>query len=214
MSTNIKPIETEYKGYRFRSRLEARWAVFFDVMGVKWEYEPQGFENEKGEKYLPDFYLPDYDMWCEVKPNDFDRREEIEKACSFLSKDSKIRALILLPNIPYTSNMNSVFWYRCAYFNNIDNETVIRRIAFSETEDSYLEIATSLLVGRMQEYAPSAIAVIFGWDCIHDFEMPYDVDGKTGSKFCWSDNTKTPRLNGAYKAARQARFEYGETPVI
>lgn len=32
----IKPIKTQYKGYRFRSRLEARWAVFFDACGVKW----------------------------------------------------------------------------------------------------------------------------------------------------------------------------------
>ena len=34
----MKPIETEYKGYRFRSRLEARWAVFFDALNIKWEY--------------------------------------------------------------------------------------------------------------------------------------------------------------------------------
>lgn len=27
----IKPIETRYKGCRFRSRPEARWAVFFDA---------------------------------------------------------------------------------------------------------------------------------------------------------------------------------------
>ncbi|MCB6994492.1 hypothetical protein LI177_13475 [bacterium 210820-DFI.6.37] len=27
----LKAIQTEYKGYRFRSRLEARWAVFFDA---------------------------------------------------------------------------------------------------------------------------------------------------------------------------------------
>jgi len=27
----IKAIETQYRGYRFRSRLEARWAVFFDI---------------------------------------------------------------------------------------------------------------------------------------------------------------------------------------
>ena len=39
----LKAIETEYKGYRFRSRLEARWAVFFDACGVKWEYEPEGY---------------------------------------------------------------------------------------------------------------------------------------------------------------------------
>lgn len=35
----IKAIETSYKGYRFRSRTEARWAVFFDALGVRWEYE-------------------------------------------------------------------------------------------------------------------------------------------------------------------------------
>jgi hypothetical protein len=40
----IKLIETLYRGYRFRSRLEARWAVFFDVAGVAWQYEPEGFD--------------------------------------------------------------------------------------------------------------------------------------------------------------------------
>lgn len=40
----MKAIETKYKGYRFRSRLEARWAVFFDTLGVKWEFEREGFE--------------------------------------------------------------------------------------------------------------------------------------------------------------------------
>ena len=30
----IKAIQTEYNGYLFRSRLEARWAVFFDACGV------------------------------------------------------------------------------------------------------------------------------------------------------------------------------------
>ena len=34
MSVLIKAIETEYNGYKFRSRLEARWAVFFDALGV------------------------------------------------------------------------------------------------------------------------------------------------------------------------------------
>ena len=32
--SEIKAIETYYKGYRFRSRLEARWAVFFDAAGI------------------------------------------------------------------------------------------------------------------------------------------------------------------------------------
>lgn len=50
----MRPIETIYGGCRFRSRLEARWAVFFDSLGLPWEYEPEGFELRSG-RYLPDF---------------------------------------------------------------------------------------------------------------------------------------------------------------
>lgn len=72
--TTIKAIETSYKGYRFRSRLEARWAVFFDALGLRWHYELEGFNFDE-LCYLPDFYLPDWDVYLEVKPdmptNDF-----------------------------------------------------------------------------------------------------------------------------------------------
>ena len=66
----IKAIETRYKGYRFRSRLEARWAVFFDAAGIDWQYEPQGFDlgSDLGA-YLPDFYLPASKTWVEIKPD-------------------------------------------------------------------------------------------------------------------------------------------------
>lgn len=63
---SIQAIETTYAGCRFRSRLEARWAVFFDLIGSRWEYEPQGFEID-GHKYLPDFHLVAQDVWVEVK---------------------------------------------------------------------------------------------------------------------------------------------------
>ena len=64
----FKAIETVYNGYRFRSRLEARWAVFFDAAGIKYEYEPEGFTD--GDLfYLPDFYLPDHNTYVEVKPH-------------------------------------------------------------------------------------------------------------------------------------------------
>lgn len=53
----IKPIETYYKGYRFRSRAEARWAVFFDACNVEWEYEPEGYDLGNGLYYLPDFLV-------------------------------------------------------------------------------------------------------------------------------------------------------------
>lgn len=68
MAKEIKAIETEYNGYRFRSRLEARWALFFDKAGIQYEYELEGFELSEGVRYLPDFYLPEYLIYVEVKP--------------------------------------------------------------------------------------------------------------------------------------------------
>jgi len=64
--------ETIYAGHHFRSRLEARWAVYFDALGIEWIYEPQtftnfDFEGTAGQSYLPDFYLPECDLFVEVK---------------------------------------------------------------------------------------------------------------------------------------------------
>src|ERR1039457_3106365 len=64
----IEAIETDYAGYRFRSRLEARWAVFFRHLGIRWDYEPQGYRVGPAKRpYLPDFWLPDLGTWVEVK---------------------------------------------------------------------------------------------------------------------------------------------------
>lgn len=73
----IKAIETHYGGCRFRSRAEARWAVYFDTLGVKWEYEKEGYELPSG-KYLPDFWLPEPGMWAEVKGAAFTRAEYLK----------------------------------------------------------------------------------------------------------------------------------------
>ncbi len=72
----IKAIETQYKGYRFRSRLEARWAVFFDALGIEWEYEKEGYDLGEAGWYLPDFWLPEYGSFFEVKAHrNISRRE-------------------------------------------------------------------------------------------------------------------------------------------
>jgi hypothetical protein len=62
----LKPIETWYDGHRFRSRTEARWAVFFKAAGIRYEYEKEGYALPSG-CYLPDFFLPDLRFWFEVK---------------------------------------------------------------------------------------------------------------------------------------------------
>lgn len=71
----LKAIETEYNDYRFRSRLEARWAVFFDVLNLQYVYEMEGYDLGELGWYLPDFWFPDLSAFGEVKPKTFTRAE-------------------------------------------------------------------------------------------------------------------------------------------
>lgn len=85
----IKPIETRYLGYRFRSRREARWAVFYKTLGIAFEYEKEGFDLGDRIYYLPDFWLPKQRCWIEIKgepPND--------------AEEEKCRRLALASNCP------------------------------------------------------------------------------------------------------------------
>ncbi len=67
----MKAIETLFQGYRFRSRLEARWATFFDALELPWNYESEGYQLENGQLYLPDFNIDltsQHTAWYEVRP--------------------------------------------------------------------------------------------------------------------------------------------------
>lgn len=69
----VKAHPTWYKGVLFRSRLEARWAAFFDLCRWKWRYEPIDLEG-----WSPDFYLEIpcnhsecngfHSLYAEIKP--------------------------------------------------------------------------------------------------------------------------------------------------
>jgi hypothetical protein len=82
-------IPTVYNGVQFRSRLEARWAAFFDQLGIRWIYEP---EDHHG--YIPDFSLPDEGVLVDVKPFDeFTPRADFTLALHRF--DDPARAVIL-----------------------------------------------------------------------------------------------------------------------
>ena len=87
-------IQTYYDGYKFRSRLEARWAVFFNALGIKYEYEPEGYILNNGTKYLPNFklYYNGFHIFAEVKP----LGDKFEKSFEF----SKIMPILLLDGPP------------------------------------------------------------------------------------------------------------------
>ena len=68
----IKPKKVKYGGVSYKATLEARWAVFFDSLGIKYEYEPVYDEVEIGGRvafYKPDFYLSELDIFIEIKPS-------------------------------------------------------------------------------------------------------------------------------------------------
>lgn len=92
-----KVIETVYNGYRFRSRLEARWATFFDTLGIKYEYEKEGFDLE-GTWYLPDFWLSERNIWVEIKGQEPTEEEQhkAEKLAHYTDKAT----YIISGNIP------------------------------------------------------------------------------------------------------------------
>lgn len=104
--SRIAAIETIYKGYRFRSRLEARWAVVFDACNIKWEYEPQGFRLPSGP-YLPDFYLPETEVYIEIKPTHEDAQLALRKRREFLEVVEKPLCVII--ETPNTEKAPSQF---------------------------------------------------------------------------------------------------------
>jgi hypothetical protein len=111
----IQPIETMYRGYRFRSRLEARWAVFFDAAGIEWEYEPDGYVVD-GRRYLPDFWLPELKTLVETKPH-IEACEEVLGTIKALVSGTGQRGL-LIAGTPKTDEAPKLTAVLLGSFNN------------------------------------------------------------------------------------------------
>lgn len=93
----IEVIQTLYDGILFRSRIEARWATFYNHLGIKYEYEKEGYKIN-GKMYLPDFYIPHLDCFIEIKgksPSD-----EEEEKCKSLSIGTGKIVYLFAGNIP------------------------------------------------------------------------------------------------------------------
>ena len=95
----IKILPTKYNGIEYRSRLEARWALFFNLIGLKVEYEAEGFDLGNSVWYLPVFYIPDYGyLEVKFKPT----QQEIEKCRKLSELPCEVMLLEGTPNhLPY-----------------------------------------------------------------------------------------------------------------
>ena len=99
----LKPIQTRYRGFLFRSRLEARWAVALDHLGIDYLYEPEGFELPGGLRYLPDFWLPVIRYWGEVKPVPLNPEDRLKATLLAMHSRRPVLELVGPPDFkPYT----------------------------------------------------------------------------------------------------------------
>lgn len=204
--TTIKAIETKYKGCRFRSRLEARYAVLFDALGMEWNYEPEGFELEHYGRYLPDFYLPQIDMWAEVKAKPFDINER-NKAFALSSGTNK--PVIQLTSMPEPQ-----------YFAFADVKIAIGS-RMKGYEDFYFadDFVNWYLSVNNFEKTESSLQDALAWDVRYyqnKYGKPHPSHFKNGlmvypgERFVF--NTVGHEMIHAITAARSARFEFLEFP--
>lgn len=108
MSYEIKAIETRYAGHLFRSRLEARWAAMFDLLGWKWTYEPFDLNG-----WVPDFLLsPLTSEGSEVLVEVKGPRSEWEAAkAKILAAIPRGDCECLMVGISPLHNMELIGWY-------------------------------------------------------------------------------------------------------
>lgn len=206
----IKAIQTQYKGYHFRSRLEARWAVFFDALGLEWEYEPEGFDLGDGVYYLPDFKVTNKDgsyVWYEIKAGNVGGCEKFDKFEKLVRESSKIITdpeAIMLSGDPHTMVLNNASPYvgicpRCCLIGNSGG-----------WDYNY-------------SYYPEEI---YAYDCQQcDGHTPCGGSDMESGALCdvtpWKGTLEVlfldyhdkyfPKITAACNAARSARFEHGES---
>lgn len=234
----IQAIETRYAGCRFRSRLEARWAVFFDTLGIKWEYEPEGILVPMGEcgaaghvgcgyqadppttecvsvqkPYLPDFWLPQMRTYVEVKGSDEqvtpEYKEMLAMAIDYHATVLSEHGLLLLGPVPDVSSATSTFHHQLYWRKGIACQSVQFAKRWHKRDDE---------------------EGFYGWGLWSDFPIGLSGDGETasgpdfprhvsweaisihievvGDRSWWA---MPQELHDAYVAARSARFEHGES---
>lgn len=216
----LKAIETNYDGYRFRSRLEARWAVFFDTLGIKYEYEPEGFEMSNGERYLPDFYFPEFGMYAEVKGESGHVLEDMKRVERFVLENKS--EVVILSNIPHDDLTDGLYLFPFMYFESRQQGmTSMRYLLFLYDDDDGARIEDDFSIGHNRrwnydsyyykgdknKYAFEMIQAISASELYKDYKEREECDALL-SVFSFS------AIQEAILRARQARFEHGETPEI
>lgn len=189
----IRAVPTRYNDIIFRSRLEARWAVFFDHLGIQYEYESEwdevicdGFRIQ----YKPDFFLPSLDLWAEVKAKELEELTDIEvmKTVGW----GKLESIVILSGPPRLLNRKSEAHYLCTW------NPKKKQINPAQRNMWWCECPRC---GCIDLRPLGGIPVECSDTCYS--EAKYDL---FGNEIPEPDGHKSPRMLSAYKAARNFRF--------
>lgn len=215
----LKAIETVYRGVRYRSRIEARWAVAYTSLGVPFEYEKEGFDLSGVGLYLPDFWLPDQGCWVEIKgmkPSD-----DEEKKCAALAEASG-RAVILFPcTIPEIEDEANL---RCPS-DGCDGAYIFHPDGGGDNYYRWCVCPDCSTVGITFDGRSDRLPCKECFRCWMARKSPerypegctdHGVGAITGCPLHSSNGDKTytpghPKIKRAFDAARSARFEHGES---
>lgn len=211
MSIAAKPIT--YGQYTFRSQLEARWAFFFDVLGIRYRYEPKlvrllrpGLDDLW---YRFDFYLPDYRAILEMKGEKPEQREKMR----LLARQSRLNVYTFYGDVatPDAARRRGAFVdYGDDYYFQIDAQPIPIRIRYPLIHpDQLLTSQRSSLVNAYGRWSDG-----HGWsECL---TCGMIVIGSTDPTIRWqcacpeplkaAHTHASPRLLAAYREVRQYRF--------
>ncbi len=179
----VKALETHYNGYRFRSRLEARWAVFFDTVGIDYHYESEAFDLADGQQYLPDFFLkrgirflgeerPRQDVWVDIEPASELTDDERQKVVSFVRQTGK--SILLIAGDP--GNKADVL-----YLQRLEDDTLdAADVAFMELADGQAGLVAERERAKLERSEDQALI---------------------------ERRMQTDLLRESYRAAREIRFD-------
>lgn len=203
--TTAQAIDTVYRGCYFRSRLEARYALLFDLLKIVWRYEPEAYELGPHDRhYLPDFYLPAFGAWVEVKGDESDFTAKADLYAAAVDPRSGLpgiadsvftstRGLLVLGPIPDVRPNSRRPLHTLIQHGDLllDGASAIYRSLAAFTGDGCLVITGVDAAGGMPSGLPLAGDV--------PFTATLRLPGPFGPNF----------VAAAYTAARAARFDRG-----
>lgn len=192
----IQAIETLYAGYRFRSRLEARWAVFFDRLNVPYEYEPQGFAVDDVQ-YLPDFLIHDTGCPCDGKKRFYFECKSPELFRLFEPSRTWLKTYLTNLRNGCPSRDNAPLQKALAlHFPEPDCEAKVRKLAILSGVPAAIAFGDPVSVG--ENFYRGLI---------------FETDGRCLPLWpIWWSDVRINEADAAAQHARKARFEHGEKP--